>query len=123
MDKGIYPVRENTAAGVDDNSLFVARCDGRIAGSVILDHQPEKAYENIVWKIDADYSYIFCGTPLLLYIHLFANGSWTCIDGFFTGVGFKNQEMKSIRLDVYEKNLQLLRCTKNVVRSILTLWT
>ena len=26
--KGIYPVRENAAAGVDDNSLFVARCDG-----------------------------------------------------------------------------------------------
>lgn len=23
--KGIYPVRENAAAGVDDNSLFVAR--------------------------------------------------------------------------------------------------
>ena len=65
--KGIYPVRENAAAGVDDNSLFVARCDGRIAGSVILDHQPEKAYENIVWKIDADYSYIFVAVS---YTHL-----------------------------------------------------
>lgn len=40
--KGIYPVRENAAAGVDDNSLFVAGCDGRIAGSVISDHQPER---------------------------------------------------------------------------------
>ena len=62
--KGIYPVRENAAAGVDDNSLFVARCDGRIAGSVILDHQPEKAYEMRIIVI-------FLWYALLLYIHLF----------------------------------------------------
>lgn len=56
--KGIYPVRENAVAGVNNQSLFVARCGGRIAGSVILDHQPEEAYENIRWKVEADYSRI-----------------------------------------------------------------
>ena len=48
--KGIYPIREDAVAGVNDNMLYVARIDGRIAGSVILNHQPEKAYENVKWK-------------------------------------------------------------------------
>lgn len=48
--KGIYPIREDAVAGVNDNMLYVARTDGRIAGSVILNHQPEKAYENVRWK-------------------------------------------------------------------------
>ena len=50
--KGIYPVRENAVAGVNNQSLFVARCGGRIPGSVILDHQPEEAYENIYARAD-----------------------------------------------------------------------
>lgn len=31
--KGIYPVRENAVAGIEDNTLFVLRCNGKIAGS------------------------------------------------------------------------------------------
>ena len=57
--KGIYPIREDAVAGVNDNMLYVARTDGRIAGSVILNHQPEKAYENVRWKMELDYSCIF----------------------------------------------------------------
>ena len=102
--KGIYPVRENAAAGVDDNSLFVARCDGRIAGSVILDHQPEKAYENIVWKIDADYSYIFVVRTFVVHPSFLQLGVGHALMDFSLELALKS-EMKSIRLDVYEKNL------------------
>jgi GNAT superfamily N-acetyltransferase len=102
--KGIYPVRENAAAGVDDNSLFVARCDGRIAGSVILDHQPEKAYENIVWKIDADYSYIFVVRTFVVHPSFLQMGVGHALMDFSLELALKS-EMKSIRLDVYEKNL------------------
>lgn len=45
--KGIYPIRENALNGVKNNTLFVLRHDGRIAGSVVLDHQPEEAYEGV----------------------------------------------------------------------------
>ena len=34
--KGVYPVREDAVAGVNDETLYVARYDGRIVGSVIL---------------------------------------------------------------------------------------
>ena len=57
--KGVYPVREDAVAGVNDETLYVARYDGRIVGSVILNHQPEKAYENVKWKIELNYSHIF----------------------------------------------------------------
>ena len=36
--KGVYPVREDAVAGVNDETLYVARYDGRIVGSVILNH-------------------------------------------------------------------------------------
>ena len=32
--KGVYPVREDAVAGVNDETLYVARYDGRIVGSV-----------------------------------------------------------------------------------------
>ena len=41
--KGIYPIREDAVAGVNANRHIVARCAGRMAGSVILTHQPEEA--------------------------------------------------------------------------------
>ena len=67
--KGIYPIREDAVAGVNDNMLYVARTDGRIAGSVILNHQPEKAYENVRWKMELDYSCIFVNN-IFLYLQI-----------------------------------------------------
>ena len=80
--KGVYPVREDAVAGVNDETLYVARYDGRIVGSVILNHQPEKAYENVKWKIEL-------GHALMDYSLELAQSSG----------------IKSVRLDVYEKNL------------------
>ena len=83
--KGIYPIREDAVAGVNDNMLYVARTDGRIAGSVILNHQPEKAYENVRWKMELDYSctYFCCAS------FFFEKGSRACVDGLFVGIGSK----------------------------------
>ena len=86
--KGVYPVREDAVAGVNDETLYVARYDGRIVGSVILNHQPEKAYENVKWKIELDYSHIFVIHTFVVYPSF-----------------LKSSGIKSVRLDVYEKNL------------------
>ena len=42
--KGIYPIRENAVTGIQNNNLFIAKYNGEIVGSIILDHQPEEAY-------------------------------------------------------------------------------
>ena len=81
--KGIYPIREDAVAGVNDNMLYVARIDGRIAGSVILNHQPEKAYENVKWKMELDDTYFCCAS------FFFEKGSRACVDGLFVGIGSK----------------------------------
>ena len=54
--KGIYPIRENAVTGIQNNNLFIAKYNGEIVGSIILDHQPEEAYHGVKWKLDVDYS-------------------------------------------------------------------
>lgn len=102
--KGIYPVREDAVAGVNDNSLFVARCDGKIAGSVILNHHPEEAYENIGWKIDIDYSHILVVRTFVVHPSFLQKGVGRALMEYSLNLA-RSTEMKSIRLDVYEKNL------------------
>lgn len=102
--KGIYPVREDAVAGVNDNSLFVARCDGKIVGSVILNHHPEKAYENIGWKIDIDYSHILVVHTFVVHPSFLQKGVGRALMEYSLDLA-RSTEMKSIRLDVYEKNL------------------
>ena len=61
--KGVYPVREDAVAGVNDETLYVARYDGRIVGSVIT---------------------YFCCISFF-----FENRSRACINGLFIGIGSK----------------------------------
>ena len=84
--KGVYPVREDAVAGVNDETLYVARYDGRIVGSVILNHQPEKAYENVKWKIELDHSHIFVIHTFVVYPSFLKIGVG---NGLFIGIGSK----------------------------------
>jgi ribosomal protein S18 acetylase RimI-like enzyme len=102
--KGIYPVRENAVAGIEDNTLFVVRHNGKIVGSVILDHHPDEAYNNVRWKIDADYSRIFVIRTFVVHPSFLKMGiGRTLMDYSFELA--QQSGIKSIRLDVYENNL------------------
>ena len=57
--KGIYPIRECAVSGIQNNNLYIIRNNGKISGSIILDHHPDEAYNNVRWKIDTDYNHIF----------------------------------------------------------------
>lgn len=48
--RGVYPVRENAEAGIEQETLFVAKHLDKIVGSIILNHQPEEAYKEMEWK-------------------------------------------------------------------------
>lgn len=106
--KGVYPVREDAVKGVVNGNLFVAKNAGKMAGTIILSHEPEPAYRNVKWKIDADYSKIFVIYTFAVHPDYLNKGIGTgilniaiqhCID----------EQAKSIRLDVYEKNLPAIR--------------
>lgn len=102
--KGIYPIRKDAVAGVNDNMLYVARTDGRIAGSVILNHQPEKAYENVRWKMELDYSCIFVIHTFVVHPSFLKKGVGHALMDYSLELA-QRSGIKSVRLDVYEKNL------------------
>ena len=47
--KGIYPTRKDAESAIRAGTLYVARVDGRIAGSVIVDHEQPPKYAEIPW--------------------------------------------------------------------------
>ena len=115
--KGIYPVRENAVAGIEakekltainktieNNTLFVVRHDGKIAGSIILDHHPDEAYNSVSWKVDVDYSSIFVIRTFVVHPSFLKMGVGRALMDY----SFEQAQqsgIKSIRLDVYENNL------------------
>lgn len=102
--KGIYPIRENAVTGVHNNNLFVVRHEGKIVGSIILDHQPEEAYHGVKWKLDVDYSYIFVVRTFVVHPSFLKIGVGRVLMDFSFELA-KKSGVKSIRLDVYEKNI------------------
>lgn len=109
--KGIYPSRDNARAGVKDHTLFVARSDGKIAGSYILDHHPEEAYHSVKWKIKADYRDILVVHTLVVHPAFLRMGVGRTFMEHALQLA-RDTGIKSIRLDVYVKNLPAIALYK-----------
>ena len=98
--KGIYPTLETAKEAFAQKSLFAAKIDGQIAGTVILNNQQPPVYNTLNWKfdgnvlvihtlaIDPDFMSKGVGGALLEFTEAFAQ-----IEGY-----------TSIRLDVSEQN-------------------
>ena len=102
--KGIYPIRENAVTGIENNTLFVVRHDGKITGSIILDHHPDEAHNNVRWKIEADYSHIFVIRTFVVHPSFLKMGIGRALMDYSFELA-QQSGIKSIRLDVYENNL------------------
>ena len=102
--KGIYPAREDAVSGIEEKNLFVAVEDGKIVGTVILRHQPEKAYGLVDWKNQLDYSEIFVIYTFAVHPQFLGNGIGKRMMEFILSYA-KERNMKAVRLDVYEKNM------------------
>ena len=101
--KGIYPVRETAEIGVRKGTLFVARYEGRIVGSVILNHEPEDAYEEGEWLTDSDYERIIVIHTLVVHPEFMGKGIGRRLMDFAKDYA-DAEGMFSIRLDVLENN-------------------
>lgn len=102
--KGIYPIREDAIKGLDGGYLYVARYNGKIVGSIILSHEPESAYNQANWEIEADYSDIVVIHTFAVQPKFMKNGIGQKLMEFATSHS-KEIKAKAIRLDVYEKNV------------------
>ncbi len=102
--KGYFPTRREALNYLEDNSLYVAKLDGRIVGSVALTHDPNaESDRDSSHCVGADYSDI-------LYIHILAvhpdqlrNGIGSAILNFSEQQG-RQENAKAIHLYVYVDN-------------------
>lgn len=106
--KGIYPNEETAREGIEEGSLYVARIEGRIAGSLILRHEQEIAYHTATWQVDATEDELIVIYTFAVHPDYLKHGVGSALMAFveqFVG----ERQLKSIRLDVYEKNLPAIR--------------
>lgn len=106
--KGIYPIRKTAEDAIKEDSLFVLRKGNAIAGSIILNHIPEKAYEGVNWGIHADESEVLIVRTLVIHPAFMRQGIARSLMAF-TKEYAKSQSQKSIRLDVSVDNLPAIK--------------
>ena len=106
--KGVYPIREDAIKGLDGGYLYVARYNGKIVGSIILSHEPESAYNQAKWEIEADYSDIVVIHTFAVHPKFMKNEIGQKLMEFATSHS-KEIKAKAIRLDVYEKNVPAIK--------------
>lgn len=97
--KGIYPVKDTAIEGITEGNLFVLRIDGKIAGSIILNHKPENAYRDVKWSFETDYSDVVVIHTLVVHPHFLKMGVGDKLMSF-AAEHSRNMGMKAIRLDV-----------------------
>lgn len=101
--KGVYPIRENAVIGIKNKNLYVAKHNGTIAGAIILNHEPEKAYHTAKWKMDCDYSEVFVIHTFAVHPKFMKAGVGKALMNFAEELSGR-LKIKAIRLDVYEGN-------------------
>lgn len=104
--KGVYPVRQNALDGLVEDALYVARLQpgGPIAGSVVLNHLPETPPVHGRWLIEATDDEVLAVHVFVVHPTYMRRGVGTALLAFAERLA-SDRRMKSLRLDVYEKNL------------------
>lgn len=102
--KGLYPVRKDAAYGIENETLYVMEINGRIAGTVILSHEPEEAYSNVVWKTENNYDDILVIRTFAVHPDFMKGSVGSNLMKFAEKFGRENG-IKSIRLDVAIQNI------------------
>lgn len=106
--KGVYPVKKNAIDGIEHGKLYAAKHNGKIAGSLILSHKPEPAYYKAKWQFESDYSDVFVVYTFVVHPDFLKCGVGKALMDFASDYAIRSH-VKSIRLDVYEKNMPAIR--------------
>lgn len=106
--RGVYPVKETALKGIEAQTLYIAKQEGAVAGSVILNHESELAYEGAPWQIEADKENLFVVHTLVVHPQFSKLGVGGQLMEFARQEGMR-QGMRAIRLDVYKGNLPAIR--------------
>lgn len=97
--KGVYPVRQTAEEGIAQGRLFVLRKKGVIAGSIVLNHRPEKAYHQAKWSVDGEINEALIVHTLVVHPQFMKQGIARSLLEFAKEFAH-SLPVKAIRLDV-----------------------
>lgn len=106
--RDVYPAREDAEEGIREGCLYVAIVDGSIAGSFILRHRPEPAYDGATWKKELDYNKVYVIYTFVVHPQYMKRGIGLRLLQFAEEIAAR-EEVASLRLDVYEKNIPAVK--------------
>lgn len=106
--KGIYPVRETAEEAIEEGSLFVLKKNGLIAGSIILNHKPEAAYEQANWNIRVACQEVLVVRTLVTHPQFMRQGVARQLMAFAKEYAVSSS-MRAIRLDVSINNAPAIK--------------
>jgi ribosomal protein S18 acetylase RimI-like enzyme len=106
--KGIYPTRETAECGIKNNTLYVLIIDKEIAGSVILNHEPETPYSTVTWGIETEYENVVVIHTLAVHPKYINMGVGKKLMDF-SKIFSLQQKMLTIRLDVSIHNAPAIK--------------
>lgn len=106
--KGIYPIRETAEKAISEGTLYILRKEGIIAGSIVLNHEPEEAYAQADWGIESEYQDILVIHTLVVHPKFLNQGIGRQLMMFAKEVAFSSG-IKALRLDVSKDNIPAIR--------------
>ena len=106
--KGVYPTRADAELGIKEGTLYAARINETIVGSVIVNEKQEEAYDTAHWKIEADPKEVAVIHTFMVHPDYTKYGIGRSLLEFSEEKAI-GEGKKVIRLDVYEKNEPAIR--------------
>ena len=106
--KDIYPIRQDAEDGINEDALYVVTDNDRIAGTFILRHKPETAYDSVDWKNNLSYEEILVIYTLAVHPDYLGNHIGDLIMNYIVNEA-SERKMKAVRLDVYDNNIPAIR--------------
>lgn len=106
--RDVYPVREDAVRAISEGTLFAARREACIAGTVILSHREEAGYAQADWGVSIAPEDLIVVHTLCVHPDWLGRGVGRELMAFTLDYA-KALGMKAIRLDVNAKNTPAIR--------------
>ncbi len=106
--RDIYPVRQDAEAGLQEGGLFLAEENGEMAGSFILSHKQEPAYDSVKWQAELEKQDVLTVYTFAVSPRLRGRGTGRAMLEYASRYGAEHG-VRALRLDVYEGNLPAIR--------------
>ena len=106
--KGVYPTREHAENDIAEQTLYVAKHNGKIVGSIVLNHEPEADPVKGKWMVEASADEYLAVHRLVVHPGYLRCGIGVELLNYADRLA-KAKNMKAIRLDVYEGNAAAIK--------------